>query len=431
MRYRSTRGQAPEVGLSEALNAGLAADGGLYLPDSWPRFDPADFDEIDADDLPALGTRLLAPFFAGDPLADELAAICREAFDFPAPVAPTREPRLSLLELFHGESAAFKDFGARFLAASMARLRQPGQPAITVLVATSGDTGGAVASAFHGREGFRVVVLYPEGRVSPRQAAQLEAFGGNVLTLRVAGRFDDCQTMVKQAFADTALREACPLTSANSISLGRLLPQMLYHASAALRSWREFEAPVGAIVPSGNLGNALAAWLVGTMGLPIGQVLLASNANRVLPEWLASGEYRPRPSIETLANAMDVGAPSNLERLTALLDAGVEGPRLHALAVDDAVIRETVAAAETRYGHVVCPHTACALHAFETEPACREGHWYAAATAHPAKFESVVEPLIGHAIELPRALGRRLSQPRHSESLPADYAALRERLLRD
>jgi len=429
MRFVSTRQQSPAVSLSTALLAGLAPDGGLYVPSRWPER----FAELpSAQALPEIARWLLAPFFAGDPLEAELDAICQDALALPAPIVPTNDSSVFLLELFHGPTAAFKDFGARFLAACLARLQPPGERPLTILVATSGDTGGAVAAAFHRRPGFRVVVLYPDGRVSPRQAHQLGAFGDNVLTLRVQGTFDDCQALVKQAFNDAALRAELPLSSANSISLGRLLPQMSYYAAAALR-WRALHGtPANFVVPTGNLGNALASLWARQLGLPIGQVRLATNANRVLPEFLASGEYTPRPALATLANAMDVGAPSNLERLRHLF------PQFDALrdavsaeAVDDDELRVLMRRAEADYGHVVCPHTAAALARIERLRQAGDTRPYiAVATAHPAKFDSVVEPCVGHTIDVPPALAELLARPAQAEPLPADYAAFRARLLR-
>lgn len=422
MKFLSTRGGSPAVSLSEALTLGLAPDGGLYLPESWPatlRWD-------EPLPIPDAAIRLLQPFFAGDALEAELPAICREALDLPAPLVPTKDADLFLLELFHGPTAAFKDFAARFLAACFARLRRPTDPVLTILVATSGDTGGAVAAAFHRRPGFRVVVLYPDGKVSPRQAHQLGAFGDNVHTFRVAGTFDDCQAMVKAAFADETLRSAVPLSSANSISLGRLLPQMSYYAAASLR-WQVLHAqPANFVIPTGNLGNALACVLARRLGLPIGDIVLATNANRVLPDLLERGEYRPQPSIATLANAMDVGAPSNLERLRALY------PELDALraevsadSVDDATLREVMQGAEAKYGHVVCPHTAAALAVIERRRAAGDSRPYiAVATAHPAKFDSVVEPCVGHPLALPPALAEILQRPSSALPLTATPAAL-------
>jgi threonine synthase len=353
-------------------------------------------------------------------LAPRLDEITAEAFSVPAPLVSTNDPRLQLLELFWGRTAAFKDFGAAFLAASLERL---GVQRTTVLVATSGDTGGAVAGAFVGRPWARVVVLYPDGRVSPRQAHQLEAFGGNVVTLRVDGSFDDCQALVKGAFGDADLRAEVPMTSANSISLGRLLPQMAYHAHAVWSHHAATGRPLGLVVPTGNLGNALAAWMVGAMGLPVAGVVLATNANEVLARWVHTGIYEPTRSVPTLANAMDVGAPSNLERLLALQPLR-EGPPLHAHSADDEAIGAMVGAAPERYGHVVCPHTAAGLVAYEALDATDEGDWVVAATAHPAKFETVVEPRVGHAVEVPEALAELLERPRHGEAMQGSPEAL-------
>ncbi len=423
MKFTSTRGGTSPTSLSAALVAGLAADGGLYVPHALPRLALEDF--ADAHTLAEVATRLLAPFFADDALAAELPAICAEAFDFAAPLKPTRVAGCAVLELFHGPTAAFKDFGARFLAACMQRLHAPGDPPRTILVATSGDTGAAVAAAFHRRPGQRVVILYPDGRVSPRQAHQLGCFGDNVRALRVAGSFDDCQRLVKQALGDAALQARTPLGSANSISLGRLLPQMAYHAHAALVHARRHGTPLNLVVPTGNLGNALAAILARACGLPIGAIALATNANAVLPDFFAGGDYAPQASIATLANAMDVGAPSNFERLRWLYpDEASLRKAFVAEAVDDATIRDVIARGEADYGEVFCPHTACAIAVFERLRARGAGgDWAIAATAHPAKFEQVVESLVGHATDVPPALAALLARPARAEPIAADYAA--------
>lgn len=422
MKYVSTRGHAPAIGLGAALVAGLAPDGGLYVPASLPAFVTADFDGCDT--LPAVAARLLRPFFEGDTLASELDAICADALDLPSPLRAIA-PGTWLLELFHGPTAAFKDFAARFLAACLARLRQADEAARTVLVATSGDTGAAVAAAFHRRPGFRVVILYPDGRVSPRQAHQLGAFGDNVRALRVSGSFDDCQALVKRALGDDTLKARVPLTSANSISLGRLLPQMAYYALAALERRRTGGAAPTFVVPTGNLGNAFAAVLARACGLPIGGIVLATNANRTLPDFFAGAGYAPRASIATLANAMDVGAPSNFERLrwlypddTALREA------VSAEAVDDATITAVLRACAER-GLVVCPHTATALRVLERRRAAGDrGDAVVVATAHPAKFETIIEPLLGHPIDTPPALAALLARQASATPIRADYADL-------
>jgi threonine synthase len=430
MRYVSTRGESPAVSISDAIAAGLAPDGGLYVPMALPSLDHFAFAPHGT--LAETAATLLAPFFAGDALADELPAICTEALDIDTPLRPLPQSNANILELFHGPTAAFKDLGARFLAACLKRLPRADKRPLTILVATSGDTGAAVAAAFHRQPGVRVVILYPDGLVSPRQAHQLGCFGDNVYALRVAGRFDDCQRMVKAALNDRELQAAVPMSSANSISLGRLLPQMSYYAHAALDWWHTHGTPLNLIVPTGNLGNAMAALWVREMGLPIGDVRLACNANATLPDYFAGADYRPRDAVPTLANAMDVGAPSNFERLRwTFPDERALRRTLRAYSVSDADIRVTIADHANQYGEVFCPHTATAVHLLGQLR--RDGDtrsWTVVGTAHPAKFDSVVEPLIGRAVEVPESLAAMLSRPAYAETLVAEELALRQWLLR-
>jgi len=425
MHYLSTRGGVPPTSLSEAMAAGAAADGGLFVPVRLPRLERGAGRPAGA--LPASALAVLTPFFAGDALAPHLDAICQEAFPFPCPLVPMGTKDDWVLQLFHGPTAAFKDFGARFLAACLRRLVRPGQSPLTVLVATSGDTGSAVAAAFHRTPGVHVVLLYPDGRVSPRQAHQLGCFGDNVSALRVAGCFDDCQRMVKAAFADAELRERRRLTSANSISLGRLLPQMAFHAHAA---WAH-GGPLNLVVPSGNLGDAVAAVWAREVGVPLGEIVLSTNANRVLADFFQGGPFRPRPSIPTLASAMDVGDPSNFERLRwTFPDEAVLRSSLTAVAVTDADIQDTIRRGEGRHGHVFCPHTATAVRVLEGLRARGDRRpWAVCATAHPAKFETVVEPLVGHPVDVPASLAALLQRPAHAEAMSADPLALRRWLL--
>ncbi|MBD8872695.1 threonine synthase [Rhodanobacter sp. DHB23] len=426
LRYLSTRKHAPAATLSGAIAAGLAPDGGLYVPERLPTLDPSDFDPRGS--LADTAATLLAPFFAGDALASELPAICAEALDFAVPLRPLPYRDAQMLELFHGPTAAFKDVGARFLAACLRRLPRADDRPLTILVATSGDTGAAVGAAFHRQPGVRVAILYPDGLVSPRQAHQLGCFGGNVQALRVAGRFDDCQRMVKAALNDAELQRAVPLSSANSISLGRLLPQMSYYAHTALGFWRERGEPLDFLVPTGNLGNAMACLWVRAMGLPLGEVRLACNANATLPEFFAGHDYAPREAIATLANAMDVGAPSNFERLhwTFGDDAALRHT-LHAESVDDATIRRTIALHASEHGETFCPHTATALHLLDRlRERSDDRPWAVVATAHPAKFEQVVEPLVGHAVAVPPALAAMLQRSASAEPMAADDEALKQ-----
>jgi threonine synthase len=425
-QYVSTRGGTPPTRLSTALAAGLAPDGGLFVPQSVPRLSATEFD--DARTLAETAAVLLRPFFAGDRLAPELDAICGDAYAFDAPLRRL-DPSTGLLELFHGPTAAFKDYGARFLAACLRRLRDPDDARpTTILVATSGDTGAAVGGAFDGLAGLRVVILYPDGRVSPRQAHQLGAFGANVRALRVAGSFDDCQALVKRALNDAGLQRDVPLSSANSISLGRWLPQMAYYVHAALTHRRETGTLLNFVIPTGNLGNALAAIFARTIGAPLGDIALATNANDVLPRYFAGDDYHPRPSIATLANAMDVGAPSNFERLRWLMpDASQLRAAIVAHSVDDTAIRAGIQATWRRHGVAICPHTATGVVVRE-RLRTQAGTWAVAATAHPAKFETIVEPLIGAPVAPPLALARLLLRPSHAEPMPVDYDALRETL---
>lgn len=427
MKYRSTRGITAAVGFGAALRQGLAQDGGLFVPSGWPAFTPADFASLEA--LSDIGTRLMAPFAANDALAPHLDRIARKALDFPAPLQPlSSDGRYSVLELFHGPTAAFKDFGARFLAACFERLQRPGDRLVNVLVATSGDTGGAVAAAFHRLPGFAVTVLYPKGLVSPTQEQQLTCWGDNVTSLSVRGTFDDCQQLVKQAFLDPSMLARQELTSANSINLGRLLPQMVYYAAASLACHRRYGEPLSFIIPAGNLGNAVACVWARRCGLPIGEVVLAHNANRTVPDFLASGDWHPRASCATLASAMDVGDPSNMERLRSLHPTlGDLRQAVRACSVDDDAIRARIRADHAAYGRAWCPHTAVAAEAYTqlSEAERRGQRWCIVSTAHPAKFAEIVEPLIGCRVEVPASLGELFRRERRSVEIEASLPALR------
>ncbi|MFY0638965.1 threonine synthase [Maricaulis maris] len=422
MRYLSTRGDAPRVLADAALRAGVAPDGGLYMPEALPRFSPADFS--DTPDLPGLAARLLAPFFAGTPIHGAMADICADAFNFPCPrVRPDRAGTApDILELFHGPTGAFKDFGARFLFRAFSALGQSSDRGTTVLVATSGDTGGAVGCAAEGVAGTRAVILFPAGRISAFQEHQLCCWDTPVEAARIEGDFDACQALVKAAFADPDLSRRHNLTSANSISIGRFLPQMTYWARAALDVYAETGEAPGLIIPTGNLGNAFAAVLARACGLPIGPIVLATNANTTLADWFRSGRYQGRPSIATLANAMDVGAPSNFERLSALKDAQIED----VLAIDDASIKSRIKASFDTSDYIACPHTATALEAWHRlDPAIRDARrWIIGATAHPGKFADTVEPVVGRPVGLPPALRTVLDRPVRCHDIAADKAAL-------
>ena len=417
MRFVSTRGQSPAVSLSEAIRNGAAPDGGLYLPAVQIAADPASFDPSLS--LPDFAVRFLATFFAGDALEAELPAICAGALNFPIEIATLADGRRAL-ELFHGPTGAFKDFGARFLMECLDRLGDPAHP-LTVLAATSGDTGGAVGCAAEGRAAVRAVILYPKSRVSPFQEHQLTCWNAPVRAIEVDGDFDDCQRLAKAAFADVGMTAALNLTSANSISIGRLMPQMAYVAFAATRVFAETGQKPGLVIPTGNLGHGFAALYARAMGAPIGPIVLATNENATLDEWARTGTYAPRPSVATIANAMDVGAPSNFERLIALPEAVRD---VHVELVTDEAIKARIIFDQALY--LWCPHSAAAAeaHARLPERERAERPWLISATAHPYKFADVIEPLTGESIEAPPALAAILSRPSAKDSIGPNLAEL-------
>ncbi len=426
MQYFSTRGDGP-VSLDDALRKGIADDGGLFMPEQLPSFDAADFDG--ADSIPRVAEVLLRPFFAGSALEEQLEAILAETFSFPIPATllPSDGRELALLELYHGPTAAFKDVGAGFLAACLSRLEGRKDSPLTILVATSGDTGGAVAAAFDARPGMRVVVLFPDGRVSDRQAHQLSCWSDNVVSLKVQGSFDDCQALVKAAMADPELSSVHRFSSANSINIGRLLPQSTYYADASLRHYGRTGNRPGFIIPSGNLGNAFACIMAREMNLPIGPIILATNANRTIADYFETLEWLPRASLQTLASAMDVGDPSNMERLRKLVgDADVLRERLGVLSVSDAEIEAAIRQDFEDFGFATCPHTATATHTWRQldEKLAGAHDWILVGTAHPAKFETIVEPIIGETVPLPPELEEILARPARAITIKPDLESL-------
>jgi threonine synthase len=414
MHFVSTRGQAPAVGFREALFAGLAPDGGLYVPESLPAIE---FEDLRDASLVEVGTAIGIRFVGREMARADLAGLLGDALNFPIPLALVGDR--AVVELFHGPTFAFKDVGARVMARLMAHFNEAAP--LTVLVATSGDTGSAVAQAFHGLDGIRVVVLFPEGAVTQVQEAQFTTLGGNVTAVAVAGTFDDCQRVVKEAFGDQTLRERLRLTSANSINIGRLLPQTFYYAHAALASSR----PVIFSVPSGNFGNLTAGLMAWKMGAPVQHLVAATTVNDTVPRYLRSGRYEPRPSITTLASAMDVGHPSNAERLRWLFqDDVVAMNRMVTASVHtDADVRRTIREVFEKFGYVCDPHTAIAyagLDAFEEV----EAPTAFLATAHPAKFKETVEPLVRAHIPLPTELAEAMARTRSVERIAPDLRFL-------
>ncbi len=428
MRLHNLRDRSEIVSFRDAARRGSAGKGGLYWPVELPAFTAAEIDALLAAPFVEASIAVLDRLVGDEFAPGEVAAMVRRAFDFALPVVPI-EPRIAVLELFHGPTLAFKDFGARFMAQALARVAGEGR--LTILTATSGDTGAAVAHAFHGIQNIDVVVLYPAGLISRLQEALFCTLGGNVRTVRVAGRFDDCQALVKECFNDAALTAKLGLTSANSINFSRLVAQSCYYFGA-VGAWRRQvgtgEVPVIA-VPSGNFGDLTAGLLAWRLGLPVRRFIAATNANDVVPQYLAGGAYRPRPSVATLANAMDVGAPNNWERIVALFGDDERGLRAMVRGgsvADDATILDEMRWWDAR-GYLCDPHTAVALRVLRHQ--LGEGErGIALSTAHPAKFAETVARALGREIPLPPALAAVADRPLLSVDLPNDVGALREYL---
>jgi threonine synthase len=431
MRFVTTRQQTPPVSFTEALYAGLAPDGGLYVPETIEPWTRDDLSRLPRRTLTEIGLRALRPFTRGEIDPAVLEAVVVEALNFPIPLVEV-EPGIFALELFHGPTFAFKDVGARVMARLMASLHR-GEDPLTVLVATSGDTGSAVAHAFHRVPSTRVVILYPDGRVSPTQEAQLTMFNGergNVRAYAVAGSFDDCHRLTRDAFGDAGLRRRMRLTSANSVNVGRLLPQSIYyfHAVAQLQAAHlphgAGDADIVFSTPSGNFGNLTAGLMAKRAGLPVARFVAATNANDVVPTYLDTGRFAPRPSVTTLSNAMDVGHPSNFERMLWLYSGDLDAMRGDVVGsrFSDADVRTTIKRVYEERGYLLDPHSAIAHQGLvgqvgqvgrvgQVGKTGRVGVFLA--TAHPAKFAEIVEPIVGRAVEKPLPLAQELARPRH------------------
>jgi len=405
-RFYSTNSPETFVDLKEAVLRSLPADNGLYMPEGIPRLGAEFWEGWREWSFAELGYHIVRPLLDGAVPDETLREMVAEAINFDAPLVRISEHE-QVLELFHGPTLAFKDFGARFMARLMGWLTREDGRELTVLVATSGDTGGAVASAFHGVSGTRVVILYPKGKVSGLQEKQLTTLGENITALEVEGTFDDCQRMVKAAFLDREMAEAMNLTSANSINIARLIPQSFYYFHAA-RQLPEGVEPVF-VVPSGNFGNLTAGLLAEAMGLPVKKFIAATNVNDVVPEYLEKGAYRPRPSVGTISNAMDVGAPSNFARMEEIFGKNWEGmkERVAGYAFDDDQTRTAIREVYATSGYAIDPHGAVGYLAAEQwlvgEP---EDTMVILETAHPSKFLDVMEEELGEGVvEIPERLG--------------------------
>lgn len=408
MKYYSTRDKSKKCfALSDAAFMGLAPDGGLFLPERIPQVDMKRVEELAAVSYADMALYLAQQIFDDVDVA-ALESVVRSAYDFPIEMRELGDD-LHTLELFQGPTHAFKDFGARFMGRMTGLLNDGGE--LTILTATSGDTGSAVANGFYGVEGVRVVILYPDGKVSPLQEAQMTTLGGNIHPLKVKGNFDDCQRMVKSMFRDVDLRRKVRITSANSINLLRWLPQSFYYFYGYC-AWKRMTGRDNpeVVVPSGNYGNLTAGMFARRMGLPLKGFVAASNANDVVPEFLQSEVYRPRASVQTVANAMDVGDPSNFERMMQLCGEDIAALRseVRGFSCSDVKIKRAIAEIYNKYGYLSDPHSAVGYLA--TKQLGVDGFWLS--TAHAAKFGEVVEPVAGVAPKLPQSLAEMVGRAR-------------------
>lgn len=430
MKFYSLHKKSPSVDFREATIRGLAPDKGLYFPEAIPRHDPSFFKDIESYTDEEIAYRIIEPY-AGDVIsAGELRRIVAATIDFPFPLQKIRESLFSL-ELYHGPTLAFKDVGAKFMSRCLGYFVRNHDRKVTVLVATSGDTGGAVASGFYNVEGVEVVILFPSGKVSRVQEKQLVTWGHNIQALEVAGSFDDCQHMVKQAFLDEDLRKKLFLTSANSINVARWLPQQFYYLFA-WKQWPYKNDPPVISVPSGNFGNICAGLLAHFSGMPARHFIAACNANSVVPAYLETQQYQPKPPIATISNAMDVGDPSNFVRILELFHHHFAGMKtlLSSASISDEVTKQTIQKIFSRQHYLLDPHGAVAYHALESFLEEHPGQsGYFLETAHPVKFYDVVEPVTGHAVEIPPSLEPVLKKEDTGIRMDAKFEMLKEFLM--
>ncbi|MDR2816589.1 MAG: threonine synthase [Proteiniphilum sp.] len=430
MLYFSTNKKAPIASLQEVVVKGLAPDRGLYMPEKTAQLPQSFFDEIGNSGLQEISKTVAAAFFGDDIPKEKLEAIVTGALNFEIPLRKVEEG-IYALELFHGPTFAFKDVGARFMARMLSHFVREGQEEVNVLVATSGDTGSAVANGFLGVEGIKVFVLYPSGKVSDMQEAQFATLGQNITALEVDGTFDDCQALVKSAFMDEGLNVRLNLTSANSINVARFLPQSFYYFWAYAQLIRQGRAGKTVFsVPSGNLGNLTAGLFAKRMGLPVDRFIAANNRNDVFREYLQTGKYIPRASVQTVANAMDVGDPSNFARILDLYGHSHEAivRDISSYRYRDEEIRAAINNVYLQSGYLLDPHGACAYLALKEGKKPDETGIFLA-TAHPAKFGKTVEASIGNPVQIPDALAAFMQHKKQSLPLPNDFDLFKKKLI--
>lgn len=446
MNFLSTNGKSPAVSFREALFQGMAPDGGLYVPERFPQLSPSTLDNLQSLSLHTIGGQILSSFIEEIPDHD-LEVMVQRAWNFPLPLV-TLTDKISLLELFHGPTLAFKDVGARFMAEALSFFLVQENREVTIVVATSGDTGSAVAHGFYDTPNISVYILYPSGKVSRLQEQQMTTLGGNVHAVEVGGTFDDCQRLVKLALADPELLKARNLTTANSINLGRLLPQIAYYAWAIAQlrtmlrgsSAPEQQGGLGSgapserikpvvVIPSGNFGNLTAAVYAKQLGVPIEHIVAGTNVNDVVPRYMETGIFTPRPSIQTLSNAMDVGNPSNLARLQALYQNDLSRMRqeITATCISDEETLHEIRRTHNQTQYILDPHTAVGVAAARKYLDRRRSSLpiIVAATAHPAKFPEIIEQALGIQIPLPASLQETLHRPKNTVKIESNFSALK------
>lgn len=430
MYYYSTNNNSSNVDFREATLKGQAPDKGLYFPERIPSFPDGFIQNIESSTREEIAWQVIRPYVGNTIPDDELKRIITETISFDFPLVKVND-RMYSLELFHGPTLAFKDVGARFMSRCLGYFVKNNKQKVTVLVATSGDTGGAVANGFFNVEGIDVVILYPTGKVSSIQELQLTTLGKNITALEVNGNFDDCQQMVKQAFADTELNEALFLTSANSINVARWLPQQFYYLFA-YQQWADKSNPPVISVPSGNFGNICAGLLAHRSGLPVKRFIAACNANNVIPSYLETGKYTPQQAIATLSNAMDVGNPSNYVRILEIFDREFHSLKniMSSYSVSDATTRTILAAVYANQHYLLDPHGAVAyscLKEYLKDHPGQEGIFLE--TAHPVKFYDVVEPVINGKVPMPVSVNKLLGKEKKTIRIDVNFTALRNYLL--
>ncbi len=422
MRLYSTKNTSSFVSLGEAIMKGLPDDNGLFMPEHFPKLSKDFINNLKDYSFQEIAFEVSKTLFQGAIPENDLRYIIEKSITFPAPIQ-TLDEQTYILELFHGPSLAFKDFGARFMAQIMSYYNRGNDQELVILVATSGDTGGAVASGFYKTPGTKVVILYPKGKVSMLQEKQLTTLGHNISALEIEGTFDDCQALVKQAFLDKELNNQVRLTSANSINIARLIPQSFYYYEA-FKQINDYKNPITFVVPSGNYGNITAGLIAQKMGLPISHFIAASNANDIIPHYLCTGNYEPKSSVPTISNAMDVGNPSNFARMQDLFGFTWNNmsENISGYSISDKETKQGIQDIFEKYNYVIDPHGAVGFLAFK---AYQKNHPNTTGiileTAHPAKFLDIVEDAIGKELEIPERLAILAKKEKHSILMNTDY----------